>query len=66
MVVSAEKKLMDVLDISPLFFDIVFELVQAFVMTYNEIFQALAVEGDVLLLMTFLDPTHHTAPSQPP
>jgi hypothetical protein len=32
------------------------KLVQALVITYDEIFQALAVEGDVLLLKQFLDP----------
>jgi hypothetical protein len=37
------------LDISPLFFHTVSKLVQALVMTYDEIFQALAVEGEVLL-----------------
>jgi hypothetical protein len=55
------------LDISPLFFHIVSELVQALVITYSEIFQALAVEGDVLLLKPFLGPhpTRHTALTQP-
>jgi hypothetical protein len=37
------------LDISPLFFFTVQKLVQALVITYDEIFQALALEGDVLL-----------------
>jgi hypothetical protein len=34
---------------SSLFFHIVSKLVQALVITYDKIFQALAVEGDVLL-----------------
>jgi hypothetical protein len=33
------------------------ELVQPLVITYNEIFQGLALEGDVLFLKPFLDPT---------
>jgi hypothetical protein len=45
------------LDISPLLFLIVPELVQILVIIYDEIFQALAVEGDVLLSKPFLDPT---------
>jgi hypothetical protein len=45
------------LDISSLFFHIVLKLVQALVITYDEIFEALAVEGDILLLKPFLDPT---------
>jgi hypothetical protein len=44
------------LDISPLFFHTVFKLVQALVITYDEIFQALVVEGYALLLNPFLDP----------
>jgi hypothetical protein len=44
------------LDISPLFFHIVSKLVQALVTTY-EIFEALAIEGDILLPKPFLDPT---------
>jgi hypothetical protein len=45
------------LDISLLFFHIVSKIIQALVITYNEIFQAMMVEGDVLLLKPFLDPT---------
>jgi hypothetical protein len=45
------------LDISPLFFHIVFKLVQALFIIYDEIFQAVAVKGDVLFLKTFLDLT---------
>jgi hypothetical protein len=45
------------LDISPVFFSTVSKLVQALGITYDEIFQALAVEGDVLLPKSFLDPT---------
>jgi hypothetical protein len=37
------------LDISPLLFHTVSKLVQALVITYDEIFQALAVEADVVL-----------------
>jgi hypothetical protein len=48
------------LDNSPLFFHTVSKLVQAFVITYDEIFQALAVEGDVLLPKPFLDNTPPT------
>jgi hypothetical protein len=44
--------------ISPLFFHIVPNLVQALVITYEEIFQALAVQGDVLLPKPFLDFGH--------
>jgi hypothetical protein len=42
------------LDISPLFFHIVSKLVQALFITYDEIFQALAAERDVLLPKPFL------------
>jgi hypothetical protein len=49
------------LDISLLFFHVVSKLVQALVITYDEDFQALAVEGDVLLPKPFLDPTPPTA-----
>jgi hypothetical protein len=45
------------LDISPLFFHLVSKLVQAPVITYDEIFQALVAEGDFLLPKPFLDPT---------
>jgi hypothetical protein len=47
-------------NISPLFFHIVSKLVQAPVITYDGIFQALVVQGDVLLLKPFLDPTPPT------
>jgi hypothetical protein len=43
------------LDISLLFFHIVFKLVQALAITYDEIFQVLAVEGDVLLPKPLVD-----------
>jgi hypothetical protein len=46
--------------ISPLFFHIILYLIQALVTTYDEILQALVVEGDVLLLEPFLDPTSPT------
>jgi hypothetical protein len=42
-------------DISPLFFHIVLKLVQALVITYDEIFQALVAEEDVQLPKPFLD-----------
>jgi hypothetical protein len=44
-------------DISPLFFHILSKLLQALVIIYDEIFQALVVEGDVLLSKPFQDPT---------
>jgi hypothetical protein len=46
-------------DISPLFFHTVSKLDQALVIKYGGIFQALAVEGDVLLPRQFLDLAHH-------
>jgi hypothetical protein len=50
------------LHISPLFFHIISKLIKALVIKYDEILQALAVEGDVLLPKQFLDPpTHCTA-----
>jgi hypothetical protein len=56
------------MDISPLFFHVVSKFVQALVIIYDEVFQALAVEGDVLFPKPFLDPkpTHLTAPTRPP
>jgi hypothetical protein len=48
------------LDISPLFLHIVSEIVQALVVIYDEIFQALAVEGDFLLRQALLDSTPPT------
>jgi hypothetical protein len=48
------------LDISPVVFHIVSKVVQALVITYNESFQALAVEGYALLAKPFLDPTPPT------
>lgn len=45
------------LDISPLFFHMVSKLAEPLVITYNEIFWALPIEGVVLLLKPFLDPT---------
>jgi hypothetical protein len=43
------------LDISPLFFHTVPNIVQALVMAYDDISQAVAVQGDVLLLKPFVD-----------
>jgi hypothetical protein len=47
------------LDIIPLFCHTVPELIQALVITYDEIFKALPVEGDVLLPKPFLNFSHH-------
>jgi hypothetical protein len=56
MEVSGDKKSRRTsLDMILLFFCIVSKPVQALVITYDEIFQALAVEGDVLLPKPFLD-----------
>jgi hypothetical protein len=44
------------LDIVLLYFHIVSKIVQAFLTTYDEIFQALAAEGDAPLPMPFMDP----------
>jgi hypothetical protein len=52
------------LDISPLFFYVVYKLVEALIVIYDEIFQALGVKGDVLLLKPFLDCTPSTAHSR--
>jgi hypothetical protein len=61
MKVSGDKRSTRIfLDISLLFFHLVSKLVQAFVIKYDEIFQVLAVEGDVLLSKPFLDPTPPT------
>jgi hypothetical protein len=46
------------LDTNPLFFHVVSKLVQTRILTYDEIFQALVVDGDILLLKPFLDPSH--------
>jgi hypothetical protein len=54
-VIGDKKSTPTSLDISPLFFHVVSKLVQALVITYYEIFQALAIEGDVLLPKPFLD-----------
>jgi hypothetical protein len=43
------------LDVSPLFLHIVSKLVEALVVTHDEIFQALEVERGVLLPKPFLD-----------
>jgi hypothetical protein len=51
-----KRKVHKCLDISPLFFHIVPKLIQALVIMYDEISQALAVEGDVLLPKPFPDP----------
>jgi hypothetical protein len=56
MEVSGDKKSIRIcLIISPQFFHIVPKLVQALFIMYDEIFQALAEEGDVMLLKPFLD-----------
>jgi hypothetical protein len=56
MEVSGDKKSPWVcLDISHLFFHTGPKLVQALVITYDEIFQVLAIEGDVLLQKPSLD-----------
>jgi hypothetical protein len=63
MEVSRDKKSIHIsLDISLLFIHTLSKHVQAHVITYDEIFQALNVEGDVLLLKPFLD----TPPPPPP
>jgi hypothetical protein len=54
MVVSGNKKsTRKCLAICPLFFQTVRKLVQALVITYDEIYQALVIEGDVLLSKPF-------------
>jgi hypothetical protein len=56
MEVNGDRKSIQIcLDISPLFLYIVSKLVPAVVITYDEIFQALAVEGDVLFHKPFLN-----------
>jgi hypothetical protein len=56
MEVSGDKKSPRIrLDICPLFLHIVHKLVQALVITYDDIFQSLPVEGDVQLSKPFLD-----------
>jgi hypothetical protein len=65
MEVSADKKSIQIsLNIRPLFFHIVSKLVHAAVITYDKIFQALAVEGDVLQQEPFLDLTPPTVQPQ--
>jgi hypothetical protein len=59
-VIREKKSIWMSLDISPLFFCIVSKLVQAFDATHDQIFQALAVEGGILLPKPFLDPTPST------
>jgi hypothetical protein len=55
MEVNGEKKSKWMsLDISPLFFHIIPKLFQAHAIMYNDIFQALVVEGDILLPKKFL------------
>jgi hypothetical protein len=49
---------------SPLFFHVVSKLVEGLFIIYNEIFQAVVVEEDVLLPKPFLDPTLPTAQPQ--
>jgi hypothetical protein len=57
LVVIGDKKSTRVsLDISPLFFTYFSKSVQILVIKYDEILQALAVEGDVLLPKLFPDP----------
>jgi hypothetical protein len=56
MEVSGNKKSIWIsLDISPLFFHTVPKLVQAHTIMHDEIFQALAVEGDEMPPKPFLD-----------
>jgi hypothetical protein len=56
MEVNGDKKSTRIsLGIRPLFFHIVSKLVHAAVIIYDEIFQALAVQGDVLQQKQFLD-----------
>jgi hypothetical protein len=58
MEVSGDKKSTRIfLNIGHLFFRIVFKLVQELIITYDEFFQALAVEGDILFLKPFVDLT---------
>jgi hypothetical protein len=58
MEISGDKKSIQISsEMSPLFFHTVPKLVQALVITYYEIFQALAVKGVVLLPKPSLDPT---------
>jgi hypothetical protein len=65
MEVNGDKKSMWVSsDISSLLFHIVSKLVQALVIKYDEIFQALPVGGDILLPKPFLDPTPPTIQPQ--
>jgi hypothetical protein len=65
MEVSGDKKSTRVsLDACPLFFHVVSKLVQALFIICDEIFQALAIEGDVLLRKPFLDPTPPTLQRQ--
>jgi hypothetical protein len=69
MEVSGGKKSTRIsLDISPLFFHTVYTPAEALVIAYDEISQAVAAEGDVLLQKPFLDPhpSHHTALTRPP
>jgi hypothetical protein len=65
--VSGDKKSRRIcFDISPLFFYLIPKLVQALVITYDEIYQALAVR-DVLLPKPFVYRGHHrTSPTWPP
>jgi hypothetical protein len=59
MEVSRNKKSAGIsLDMTPLFFHIVSEFVQALIITYDEIFQALVAEGDVLLPEPFWTSPH--------
>jgi hypothetical protein len=65
MQVTGDKKSTKIsLDIHPLFFHIFSKLFQALIITYDEIFQAQAVEGDVLLLKPFLYSTPPTVQPQ--
>jgi hypothetical protein len=59
-----ESKLIS-LDIGPVFYHTISKFVQALVVTYDEIFQALAVEGEVLLPRPFLDPPPPSPSVQP-
>jgi hypothetical protein len=65
MEANGRKKIIRIFwDTSPVPFYIVYKLVQALVIINDEIFQALAVEADVLLPKPFLYPIPQTAQPQ--
>jgi hypothetical protein len=59
-----QEKHTDIFGLQSSVFSHSFQIVQALVITYVEIFQVLAVEGDILLPMPFLDPTTPTVQPQ--